>query len=411
MKRGSWLYSWGILVVYGIPILVQGGEFEGIVGVLVAAILTVFGEYLLYRCLHPDGVIQKIGSCLLLFLGLFFAVLGMVRVAEHYSDAIRSPWILLIMSLIALSVGLRGNPSGRKMMVKVFHFFLLAGIVFVLVFQLPNLPYLYGNQAQAFDYTSGFEMGCRIFAIQFPISVAKIRGREYSIGNTLLSWGLFLATVLMLLGMWENKVLQAAKVPYLLLGQTGRTPSGNPMPMEALNFMLVIVSLYCSARICLEEIGECFMKKDICKYGRTMGITLLAGVMAALFCTGCAPKLSEKELVFVGDERDLMKEEKYQELSCMKLLIIRTPDIGQIMPYVLAEPNLSYEIFVAYGNEVPKDYAGDGTKMSLSEYVTIRELLNSCYTTQEIRLPKLELRDGNLIEVDQVIYKNGKLID
>lgn len=437
MKKNSWLSQWGILTIWGLPCLLQGGKTEGILAVILAAGLSL-GVIVLVRKRKEGKLIRRIFS----ISGLMIAVLGMVRVAMWYSEAVTQPWILVVLTMAVLFIGRSRGEEGRGDMALVWGKFMVIVVVAVLIFQLPTMKNSVTIMNGSIKAGNVWYMGGEVFLLNLPFLYMGIPEKKketiqeevafWDRENIRLFvrwatlWGGFIASVLCLFALWEMPILKKAPFPYLLLGQTGQTVSGASVRLEMLNFLLIIVSMYFSAGVCLDELHRVYHgnKERVAK--RQVALLLLTGLLTGIICTGCGDKLGEKKFVLIGDEIQLAKKDSGLEFSCMKLLVVHGGALEELTDHLLQQPNISYETYVAYSNqrmdedmeqlmeemdsarllEYIEELTKKGTEAGLLEYVTIRELLNAGARKEGILLPVLKWKAGKPAVTGRMEFKN-----
>ncbi len=470
MRKNSWISQWGVLVLWGIPCLLQGGKKEALFAVVIGGLLCLGVEKLIrctmsgekqkeigqdiYKYFQDMGIAYSIGRGILCFVGLVLSIGGIVRVARWYSEAITEVWLFVLLLIVTLFIGGKRGKEGRQAMAGIWGKVLVLAIGAVLFFQIPGLLEEKGRLFMAGDeknhWSQSIYMGVELLFLNLPFLLletfqeCKEKKRHFHgvVQNGIQSekikhvlrwgtlWGSFGATVFCLMGLWEMEILTLAPFPYLLLGQTGRTFAGTAIRLEMLSFLITVISLYFSARLCVDGLKDCWDDEEIrtkCKQG---ALVIIAGILVGIVCTGCGRNLGEKKLVLIGDENMLAAGEGNLELSCMKILVVHEGSFQQIAAFLLEQPNISYETYVVYSREpIEQDLTGlmeetgsaeimeyieeltrRGTDGGLNEYVTIREFLNCGVKNKEIVLPQLEIVDESIKVTGNVVYKNTSSI-
>jgi len=130
--------------------------------------------------------------------------------------------------------------------------------------------------------------------------------------------------------------------------------------------------------------------------------------------------------VLIGDENKLTGE-----LSSMKVLVVHNERLEKLLPFLLSQPSISYQGIVVYSKEPLDEALGElmkemevsdimdyvekltepVTQMNSGEYVTVRQMLNSCFSGEKMILPQVQLSGEEIKVIGKVTYKNGKLVD
>lgn len=457
-RKNSWIRQLGILNILGIPILLHGEKMEVVLATLVAAALSFLGLPLLIKCNRkmklendcrntPGVFIRRLVLVCFQFMGMVLALGAMIAVAWWYSEKSSWLWLLGAMGVITLLVGRKRGEQGRDSMIRIWEKVLGVSLFLLLVFQIPYTEFSYihteftlpgttatGGVFSNMEWWKVFAMGVGIFGVNLPFYLVPLygeplgdSGKEELLFSHGILWGIFLLTVLIVVGMWEIPVLKQAAYPFMLLGQTGTGYRGENVRLEALCFLIVIVLLYFSAGACLDGWHALMRGKEKNKPRKEVGFVVAAGALAVLLCTGCAPRLAEQQFVLIGDEEQLISAEENVKISSMKMLVIHSQDLGELVPHVLKHPNLSLSIPVVYSKEAVyqpleeimegmgaqdtmsyvEELAERGTKISPGEYVTVREVLNAWATGRTLQLPVVEIREQELEITGSVWYKDG----
>ena len=437
--RNSWITQIGVLYILGLPFILQSEKKEALGAVAVAAGLSMTVQILMRK--WKNSPLKRVFWTVLRFFGLILALGGLVSVTSWYAEAVEGIWLPLGMLIIALLIGRNRGREGETAMRNLWSKIVIVGIFTVLIFQLPNMTFSYDGPMQVLQWGSALRMGVLLFLVNLPFMVNMTVSEEIEIGNeeeksALLGkeffrnfgfvWVIFFLVVWLLIGMWEMEILRIAPHPYMLFGGTGRTIFGTAVRLEALNYMLVVVSLYFSAVSCLDELKQVLNMKQDKKKKKEVVALLVAGLIAGVLCTGCGAKLSEKELVLIGDENKLTGE-----LSSMKVLVVHNERLEKLIPFLLSQPSISYQGIVVYSKEPLDEALGElmkemevsdimdyvekltepVTQMNSGEYVTVRQMLNSCFSGEKMILPQVQLSGEEIKVIGKVTYKNGKLVD
>ena len=136
-------------------------------------------------------------------------------------------------------------------------------------------------------------------------------------------------------------------------------------------------------------------------------------------------------MVFVGDAKQLEAKTPQAEYSCMELLVVSGTESIEDIRRILQQPNVSYEIPVAYAKKdlvedmedvmaemsaaeamkYVEEFAKGGTDTGFDEYVTIREYLNALIRGEGVVLPVVGMKQGEIIVYGSAYIKDDNRID
>lgn len=482
MKKNSWLFQWGILNIVGGGFLFHGGKADALSGVFIGAVLSVAVMLLRRKCSQKSGRLRFLLGIGLSCFGLLMAVHVMSCVTVWYSDMIEQKWLAILLIAVVLSIGAVGGKKARNMQLLVWGKIMLIAVVATLLFQLPGKEFAFSLHDDALNVGNALQYGVLLFLVNLPFyRLAEDNSDEknhsmYGVLRILFLWGGYFLVVLCLIGLWEIEILRLAPFPYLLLGQTATTYGGANVRLETVNFLLTMVSLYFAAGVCMDDIrrkiwicrntGESDVtvkerevsfatvkKKEreymIVKKDRAENMTFILknkrGGTWRLLCSLCVIgicvllsgengrgiKLSDKTLVFVGDAKQLEAKTPQAEYSCMELLVVNGTESIEDIRRILQQPNVSYEIPVAYAKKdlvedmedvmaemsaaeamkYVEEFAKGGTGTGFDEYVTIREYLNALIRGEGVVLPVVGMKQGEIIVYGSAYIKDDNRID